>query len=132
MLLILRIKDPRLPEDSLIFSVSFGMFLWIISSAEKILSKIKNGDNKLLYWLLEPWLLLGAMSYSVYLLHGKIYGLPNMFVRQAINSENVFYGIFTIIGTLLICFPFYYYIERRFLSKNYKELHQEVLKKATS
>lgn len=113
----------------LLFSICFGLLLWSIANLEEILTTVKQGGNKLLYWLLEPWLILGAMSYSVYLLHGKIYLLPFMFVRQILNSDNLSYGFLTILGTLMLCFPFYYYIERKFLSKNYKKLHQKVLTK---
>jgi len=112
-----------------LFSIGFGLLLWSIADFETVLTKVKLSGNKLLYWLLEPWLILGAMSYSVYLLHGKIYLLPFMLVRQFLNSNNFLYGFLTVLGTLMMCFPFYYYIERRFLSKNYKKLHQKVLTK---
>lgn len=114
-------------NNRLLFAFCFGVFLWVISDIEKFLNKIKNCENKLFFWLLEPWLMLGAMSYSVYLLHGKINQLPNMFVRQIIDSGNVLFGLLTIIGTLLLCYPFYFFVERRFLSKNYKRIHQELL-----
>jgi peptidoglycan/LPS O-acetylase OafA/YrhL len=71
--------------------------------------------------------MLGAMSYSVYLLHGKINPLPHMFVRQLVGPGSVWYGLLIIIGTLLLCYPFYLLVERRFLSKRYKQIHQAVL-----
>ncbi|NOQ16084.1 MAG: acyltransferase family protein, partial [Methyloprofundus sp.] len=108
------------------FSVCFGMFLWLIANFEKVLTRIKNSHNKLFYFLFEPWLILGAMSYSVYLLHGKIYSLPHMFLRQVLDSDNILLGLLTVIGTLLMCYPFYYFVERRFLSKNYQKIHQEM------
>ena len=117
-----------LHSDSIFFAVGFGLFIWVISDVEKILCRIKSSSYKLLYWSLEVWLILGTMSYSVYLLHGKIYQLPEMFVRQVMDVDNLLYGLFTIIGTLLLCYPFYYFIEQRFLSKNYKAIQQKVLK----
>lgn len=111
------------------FAVCFGMFLWVIANIEKVLTKFKNSNNKLLYWLLEPWLILGAMSYSVYLLHGEIYLLANMFARQIFNPGNILFGLLTVAGTLLICYPFYYFIESRFLSDKYKRIHQQLLTK---
>jgi peptidoglycan/LPS O-acetylase OafA/YrhL len=93
------------------------------------MNRIKNSENKLFFWLLEPWFILGTMSYSVYLLHSKIYGLPEMFVRQIFDSTDILYGLLTIFGTLIICYPFYFLVERKFLSKNYKLIQQKVLKK---
>lgn len=116
-------------NNNLLFSLFFGTFLWLVSDLEKYLTIIKNGKNKLLYYLLEPWLILGSMSYSVYLLHGKINQIPEMIARQFFSSSNILYGLSILLGTLLICFPFYYYIESRFLSKKYKKIHHNILKK---
>lgn len=111
------------------FAIFFGMFLWLISNIERVLVDIKNSNNKILYWSLEPWLILGTMSYSVYLLHAKVYQLPSMFLRQILDNNNLLFGILTIVLTLMICYPFYYFIESRFLSKKYKGMHQKVLTK---
>jgi peptidoglycan/LPS O-acetylase OafA/YrhL len=121
-------------QNRIFFAIYFGVFLWVISDVEKVINKIKNSKNKLFFWLLEPWLILGTMSYSVYLLHSKIYVLPNMFVRQIIEPGNILFGLLTIIGTLLLCYPFFFFVERRFLSKNYKKLQKtttEVLTKVS-
>jgi len=112
------------------FAASFGLLIWVISDFERVLAKVKEGKNKPMYWFLEVWLILGTMSYSVYLLHGKIYLLPHMFARQIIDTNSLFFGVLIIIGTLFLCYPFYYFIERRFLSKNYKKIQQKVLTKA--
>lgn len=103
----------------LFFALLFGILLWIISDFESVLVKIKNCDNKLAYLVLELWLILGAMSYSVYLLHGKLFQFSNMFVRQIFQPSDISFGLLTILLTLLICYPFYVFIESRFLSKNY-------------
>jgi peptidoglycan/LPS O-acetylase OafA/YrhL len=116
-------------KGGIFFTVSFGVFLWVISDVEKVMNRIKNSENKLFFWLLEPWFILGTMSYSVYLLHSKIYGLPEMFVRQIFDSTDILYGLLTIFGTLMFCYPFYFLVERKFLSKNYKLIQQKVLKK---
>lgn len=71
------------------------------------------------------------MSYTVYLLHGKIYQFANMFVRQVVPANNMVFGWLTVVLTLLLCWPFYYYIERRFISKRYAKLHQQLLARAT-
>lgn len=110
------------------FAASFGVFLWVISDIENVLNKVMWDKNLLTYWLLKPWLVLGAMSYSVYLLHGKIYQLPNMFVRQMVDPDSVIFGMLTIVATLGICYLFYCFIESRFLSRNYKQMQDGLLK----
>jgi peptidoglycan/LPS O-acetylase OafA/YrhL len=114
-------------QAGLYFATCFGFFLWVISDFEKTLNRINSHGGSFYFWLLKPWLVLGAMSYSVYLLHGKIYQLPYMFVRQAVDASNVFLGLLVIIGTLFICYPFYLFVESRFLSINYKKIQEKAL-----
>lgn len=103
------------------FALLFGLFLWCIADFEKILTVLneKQGIGK---WLIKPWLILGAMSYSVYLVHGKLYQLPEMFVRQIVSKHNPMYLFLTVIGTLLLCYPLYRCIETRFMSTKHKDL----------
>ena len=114
-------------SSAFLFAVCFGMFLWVISAFEKFLNYMHGDENRIYYWVLKPWLVLGAMSYSVYLLHGKLYQLPYMFVRQVVDVNNFLFGLFVVIGTLLVCYPFYLFVESRFLSKNYKKLQDNAL-----
>lgn len=110
-----------------IFALIFGGMLWFYADVEEVLKRWKNSGNTLAYYLLEPWLLLGTMSYSAYLLHLKLYLLPMMFARQIFETNNPAMGLVTIFATLVLSYPFYYFVERRFLSKNYKKLHQDVV-----
>ena len=130
-LLTIEIIQNPTSNNNLVFSIGFGFMLWFFAYLEKYLLSLKNSNNLLVPWLLEPWLLLGSMSYSVYLLHGKLYQLPNMFVRQIFGVDSISYGTLTILLTLLICYPFYLVVERRFLSKNYQKLHKEVLENSS-
>ena len=114
-------------SSSLLFAVIFGAALWCISPIEALLLKIKEQNKKVSYYILEGVVALGTMSYSVYLLHGKLHVLPSMFVRQVLEENSVFYGLVTILLTLLICYPFYYFVERPFMSKNYVKIHKNAL-----
>ena len=116
-----------LGENQIFFAVIFGMFLWAISDAEKVLNKIKSSKNKLLFWLLEPWLILGTMSYSVYLLHGKVFVFPNILVRQIFDYLDILYGLFTKLSTLILYYQFHLFVKKIFLSKNYKVIQQKIL-----
>ena len=71
--------------------------------------------------------MLGAMSYSAYLLHLKLFLLPFMFVSQVFGTDSIALGLATILLTLLLTYPFYYFVERHFLSSRYKKLHRAVV-----
>ncbi len=111
--------------NNFIFSILFGSLLWFISPLEKRLARIKSRGKSLSFYILEAGVTLGAMSYSVYLLHLKLHIVPAMFIRQVVDESNVLYVFTTILLTLLICYPFYLYVERPFMSKNYAKLHKD-------
>jgi peptidoglycan/LPS O-acetylase OafA/YrhL len=108
------------------FSAIFGALLWLYSDVEILLQRMKNSESRIVSYLLEPWLVLGAMSYSVYLLHLKLFFLPFMFISQFCDTKSIALGLLTILGTLILCYPFYYFVERKFLSNRYKVLHHAV------
>ncbi len=110
----------------LVFASIFGALLWLFSDLEIVLQRLKSSNHWLIYILLEPWLVLGAMSYSAYLLHLKLFALPFMFASQIFDTDSVVLGLVTIVSTLILTYPFYYFVERRFLSKHYKNLHRVV------
>lgn len=111
----------------LVFSSIFGALLWLFSDLEIVLQRLKNSNSRIVCLLLEPWLVLGAMSYSAYLLHLKLFSLPFMFASQLFDADNIALGLVTILGTLVLTYPFYYFVERRFLSRRYKNIHREVI-----
>ncbi|MCB1689432.1 MAG: acyltransferase [Halioglobus sp.] len=111
----------------LAFASIFGALLWLYSDLELVLQRLKRSNSWLVYILLEPWLVLGAMSYSVYLLHLKLFALPFMFASQLFNADSIGLGLVTILSTLVLTYPFYYFVERRFLSQRYKTLHRSVI-----
>jgi peptidoglycan/LPS O-acetylase OafA/YrhL len=113
--------------NHLVFSSIFGALLWLFSDLEIVLQRLKNSKSRIVYFLLEPWLVLGAMSYSAYLLHLKLFLLPFMFVSQVFGTDSVALGLVTILLTLLLTYPFYFFVERHFLSKRYKQLHHTVV-----
>jgi peptidoglycan/LPS O-acetylase OafA/YrhL len=120
----------QISANQLVFSSIFGALLWLFSDLEIVLQRLKNSKSRLIHILLEPWLVLGAMSYSVYLLHLKLYLLPFMFVSQVFDQTSVVLGLGTIFLTLLLSYPFYFFVERHFLSKRYILLHRGILRPA--
>ena len=114
----------RLP---LAFAVGVAGFLWFFADAETFLQAKKRSGGYVTRNFLQLWLVMGAMSYSVYLLHLKVFLLPEMVLRQIMAPEGPLFALLTLLATLALCYPFYYFIERRFLSSNYKKIHKAVL-----
>ena len=94
-----------------------ALVLWALGGIENG-CKARIGSASMLGRLgstmLAPLILLGQCSYSLYLLHGKLYQLPTMFVRQVFPVSNPFHLISVVAGTTLLCYGFYYVVERRY------------------
>jgi peptidoglycan/LPS O-acetylase OafA/YrhL len=105
-------------------------FLWFFDRLEVVLQKLKGSRHLLLRLSVRFMLLMGATSYSIYLLHLSVYRLPEMVLRQLLQPGGLLFATLTLLATLALCYPLYYFVERRFLSKRYKQIHQQVLAKA--
>jgi peptidoglycan/LPS O-acetylase OafA/YrhL len=71
--------------------------------------------------LLRPFLILGAMSYSLYLLHAQLYQIPFAFVRQVVPNAHPLSPLLTIFGTVVLAYVFYLGCERPFLRRYWEE-----------
>jgi peptidoglycan/LPS O-acetylase OafA/YrhL len=60
-------------------------------------------------------ILLGAMSYSVYLTHGKLAGLSAQLTRQLVSVDSVLFPVLAIGATLVLCYPFFRMCEKPFV-----------------
>ena len=87
--------------------------LWFLGGIEHGLSapRAARSDHR---WSLLPFFWLGQSSYSLYLIHGKIYQLPEMVVRQLIAPASLLYPLLTMGGTACLCYLFYLAAEKPF------------------
>jgi peptidoglycan/LPS O-acetylase OafA/YrhL len=58
---------------------------------------------------------LGAMSYSLYLLHGRIQFLVMQPFRQVLPADGIAFDLAVIAATSLICYGFHLMCERPFM-----------------
>jgi peptidoglycan/LPS O-acetylase OafA/YrhL len=91
-----------------------ALALWLFAGVEHGVTKAPWRAKARLAWLLLPFAWLGQSSYSLYLLHGKIYQLPEMVVRQLIAPSSLAYPLLTIAGTAALCYGFYLLAEKPF------------------
>ncbi len=111
----------------LAFAGLFAVLLWAISPLEAWLEGVRQRSGSVSYWMLEGGVALGAMSYSVYLLHVNLYWLSAMFVRQVVSDNRLFQGLLSVGITLLMCYVFYLFVERPFMSLRYVRMQKQVL-----
>ena len=103
------------------FSLTCAAVLWLSGHIEDWIRKHwgSGGQHRALRIagrsVMTLPLLLGASSYSVYLLHGKLYQVPAMFVRQVVPPDSVFHALFVIVLTCALCYLFYLFAERPFI-----------------
>jgi peptidoglycan/LPS O-acetylase OafA/YrhL len=94
-----------------------ALALWALGGIEHgcaARGKPVNAFRRLAGKLLIPFVLLGQCSYSLYLLHGKLYQLPSMFVRQLVPTTAPLHLVSIVLGTIVLSYAFYYLVERRY------------------
>lgn len=115
-------------DTQLAFAIACATALWFAGVFEPIIVKALSSKSRhsLLFRIpLKVALLTGACSYSLYLLHGKLYQLPWMFSRQVFDSAS-FANLATVIGlTIALCYAFYIAFERPFMSVRYRNRLQD-------
>ena len=61
-------------------------------------------------------LVLGAMSYSLYLLHARLQFLSMQLLRQVVRPDTLMFDVATIVVTCMFCYAFYCVCERPFMT----------------
>jgi len=104
---------------TILFALYAAALLWSGGGIEQSMAGNFTG-GRVGRWLMRPFLLLGASSYSLYLLHGKLYHLPELFIRQVFSEHNSLYPVLTMAGTVVLCYMFFLCCEKPFMSQRYQ------------
>lgn len=93
-----------------------ALLMWCLGGIEHAVRARTHPPLRRALFLLAfaPLVFLGECSYSLYLLHGKISQLPEMFVRQIIRPDSPMYLLLTVAATVAISYLFYHVVERKF------------------
>jgi peptidoglycan/LPS O-acetylase OafA/YrhL len=96
------------------FAVGFALALWLLHAFDgDYVRGLTTGDRAA--WIgLATLRYLGLMSYSLYLLHGRLQFLAQQVARQ-ILPQGIAFDLTAIALTCGICFVFYYSCERPFI-----------------
>ncbi len=95
------------------------VFLWLMGGVEHGLRRAQLAEScaRAGRRSLLPLLWVGQSSYSLYLLHGKLFQIPAMVARQVVSERTLVYPLLTMAGTAILCHIFYLYAERPFQSR---------------
>lgn len=106
----------QIPNLSFIAASAFSAAaLWMLGGIEHSVLISESRQPKLFKAsrtvLLIPLFWLGQSSYSLYLLHGHLQRLPDMFIRQIVSPYSALYPLLLITTTAFLCFVFYKFVE---------------------
>ncbi|WKJ89305.1 acyltransferase [Methylomonas montana] len=102
-------------DDWLNFAILCALALWAISPMEPMLKRCINSINPMFSFPLKCVTLLGTISYSLYLLHPKMYQISEKVADNLSLSHSFLKPIVIVLGTVLISWVFYHFCERPFI-----------------
>jgi len=99
------------------FAMCTAIAFWLLASFEQQISLQALHGNAFMRFPLKAGVFLGSISFSLYMLHTKLYQFPDMAMRQLTTPDNPIYPLTVIGGTIFLSWLFYLYIERPFISR---------------
>ena len=92
----------------------FSFSLWAMRPLDQRLCNAKSKSS--LGFFLKAISFPGVMSFSIYLLHGKLMILGAQITRQLLPQNSIGFDVTAICITCLMCLPFFYFCEKPFAS----------------
>jgi peptidoglycan/LPS O-acetylase OafA/YrhL len=109
------------PADFLVFASLFTVFLWVAHPLDAPLTRRLKSPRALVSGSVGLLFALGAMSYSLYLVHLSLCGLGAQFARQVVRLESPAFPVLAIGVTLGMCWLFHLGCERPFIKRRVAE-----------
>lgn len=98
-----------------IFGIWFALALWPMHAFDKAINNLPKHRSAVVAVFGRSLLLLGATSYTVYLLHGKLCWIGMQFARQIVSEDSIAFQALVMLITLPMCYPFYMWCEKPFI-----------------
>jgi len=110
-------KAVELPLSHFAFAAWFAMVLLLVESLEgRFVAKVLASKTAIIRNVGAVLMGLGAMSYSLYLLHVKLQHLSIQVARQFLSTNSIVFDVSVILLTCTMCYLFYLVCERPFIS----------------
>jgi peptidoglycan/LPS O-acetylase OafA/YrhL len=97
-----------------IFAVGFATVIFALSVFDARFAALSTHRRAIIRLPVQAAIQLGLMSYTIYLLHGRLQFLAHQIVRQVSTTHSILQDCSVVTVTLLLCYPFYVFIERPF------------------
>ena len=104
------------PSSHFGFSLAFGIAAYFAEGLDVRFGRLLESGPIALRRCGQGMMLLGTMSYSIYLVHGRVQFLAMQFVRQVIATDTILFDVASLGATLALCYPFFRYCEKPFIS----------------
>lgn len=109
-------------SELIIFALFITVLFWFLGHIETHIAENKLFENRhVLKLAMKPFVMMGAASYSIYLLHAITYEVPAMVSRQIFSQSSPLYILGIIIPTICFCYCFHQLAEKPFMSQGYKK-----------
>jgi peptidoglycan/LPS O-acetylase OafA/YrhL len=96
------------------FAVMFAVMLWLFHAANERFVEATRSGGVVVRFGLGIWTRLGLMSYSLYLVHGRLQFLAHQLSRQVLPA-GIALDAAAILTTCVMCYGFYWCCERPFV-----------------
>ena len=98
------------------FALTFGIAAYFAEGLDAQFGRLLESGPLVLRRAGQGLMLLGTMSYSIYLVHGRVQFLAMQFVRQVVATDTILFDVVSLGATLALCYPFYRFCEKPFIS----------------
>jgi len=92
----------------------FAVALWFGRGVDSRFAQLAQSPRPVVRIGVSMLLVLGAMSYTLYLLHNRLQFLVIQFGRQVLPVNSLVFDVFVLVATCVLCYPFYRYCEAPF------------------
>ena len=99
----------------------FGLAVWFGQGLDDRFVALATGARAILRWPIALWNVVGAMSYSIYLLHAKLHYLVAQLARQILATDTIVFDLVVLTTTVALCYPFYLCCEVPFFKPTAKK-----------
>ena len=104
------------PSSHFGFALVFGIAAYFAEGLDARFGRILESGSPVVRRCSQGLMLLGTMSYSIYLVHGRVQFLAMQFVRQVVATNTILFDVVSLGATLALCYPFYRFCEKPFIS----------------
>ena len=108
------VLDSR-PINMLAFALFVGGILFAAEGLDASFQRLLFVRRSIPAVLIRLLIILGTISYSIYLLHAKLQFFSSQFIRQIFPHDSIAHDLSTIGFTLILCYPFYLLCEKPFI-----------------